>query len=129
MTWLVYCLQFGQGEKTYVGATNDFRRRLRQHNDELAGGAQYTTSAVAASHGTTSWSPVFAVHGFPSQRAALQFEWALKHETLAHRTQRNLVERRRQALQSLLRKERVTSKAEPLSSWPLRVSSFGARSG
>lgn len=121
MTWLVYCLQFGRGEKTYVGATNDFSRRLRQHNDELVGGAIYTTSAVAASRGAKRWSPVFAVRGFPSQRAALQFEWALKHETMGHRSERNLVLRRRRALDSLMQKDRVTSKAEPLSSWPLRI--------
>ena len=121
MTWLVYCLQFGRGEKTYVGATNDFGRRLRQHNDELVGGAQYTTSAVAASKGSKQWTPVFAVRGFPSQRAALQFEWALKHETMGHRTERNLVMRRRKALETLMGKERVTSKAEPLALWPLHV--------
>jgi len=121
MTWLVYCLQFGRGEKTYVGATNDFTRRLRQHNDELVGGAIYTTSAVTASRGSKQWTPVFAVRGFPSQRAALQFEWALKHETMGHRSERNLVLRRRHALDSLMRKDRVTSKADLLSSWPLRI--------
>ena len=125
MTWLVYCLQFGQGEKTYVGATNDFTRRLRQHNDELVGGAKYTTSAVIAANNSKQWRPVFAVRGFPDQRAALQFEWALKHETLGHRTERNLILRRRRALESLLLKDRVTSKADLLSGWPLSVQSFG----
>lgn len=124
MTWLVYCLQFGQGEKTYVGATLDFTRRLRQHNDELVGGAKYTTAAVIAAKNAKHWSPVFAVRGFPSQRAALQFEWALKHETMKHRTERNLIARRQRALQSLMRKDRVTSNAELLSGWPLLVQSF-----
>lgn len=124
MTWLVYCLQFGQAEKTYVGATNDFTRRLRQHNDELVGGAKYTTAAVVAANNSKQWSPVFTIKGFPSQRAALQFEWALKHETLGHRSERNLIVRRRDALDSLLRKDRVTSKADLLSGWPLRVQSF-----
>lgn len=121
MTWIVYCLQFGMGEKTYVGATTDFARRLRQHNDELAGGAKYTTTAVVSSSNTKSWTPVFTVQGFPTKQAALQFEWALKRETLNHRIQRNLVERRLQALQSLLRKERVTSRADLLRNWPLTV--------
>ena len=118
--WKVYCLQFGNGEKTYVGATSDFSRRIRQHNDELAGGAMYTTSAVAAQH-DKRWKPIFIVHGFPSKRAALQFEWALKHETLRHRTENDLVKRRIAALHSLLRKERVTSNADLLRTWNLSI--------
>lgn len=117
--WVVYCISFGQGEKTYVGATNNFARRLRQHNGDLVGGAKYTTAAVESSRQTKEWKMLFIVRGFPSSRAALQFEWALKHETMRHRSERNLLRRRIRALESLLRKERVTSNAEPLSSWPL----------
>lgn len=121
MSWVVYCLEFQGGSKTYVGATNNFPRRIRQHNGELAGGAKYTTSAAKSSRSETPWKPLFVVHGFPSSQAALQFEWALKHETLRHRTDANLPNRRRAALQSLLTKERVTSNAAPLASWPLTV--------
>jgi structure-specific endonuclease subunit SLX1 len=117
--WVVYCISFGAGEKTYVGATNNFQRRLRQHNGELVGGAKYTTAAIASSKQTKDWKLLFIVRGFPSSQAALQFEWALKHETLRHRSERNLRRRRILALESLLQKDRVTSNAELLSSWPL----------
>jgi structure-specific endonuclease subunit SLX1 len=123
MSWVVYCIQFDKGQKTYVGATVDFSRRIRQHNTELVGGAIYTTTAVKASK-TGSWKPIFIVRGFPHQQSALQFEWALKHETMAHRTEKNLVKRRKDALQALLKKERVTSHAEPLHTWDLKIQYF-----
>ena len=37
----VYLLQ--SGKKTYIGATVNLDRRLRQHNREIKGGAKYTT--------------------------------------------------------------------------------------
>jgi len=30
--------------KTYIGITNNMRRRIRQHNGEITGGAKYTTT-------------------------------------------------------------------------------------
>lgn len=115
--WCVYCLKFNNGEKTYVGATVDFARRLRQHNGELVGGAKYTTAAGAG------WTPVFVVRGFPDQTAALQFEWALKRESL-RQAGRDRVERRRRALLALMHKDRVTSRASLLSTWPLSVQHY-----
>lgn len=123
MSWVVYCLQFDKGQKTYVGATVDFSRRIRQHNTELVGGAIYTTNAVKSSK-TGSWKPIFIVSGFPHQQSALQFEWALKHQTMSHRTEKNLIKRRKDALQELLKKERVTSHAEPLHLWNLKIQYF-----
>lgn len=74
--WAVYALVPARAElvSTYVGATVDLDRRLRQHNRELAGGAR-ATGRIAES---ASWQRSFAVTGFPDERAALQFEWALK---------------------------------------------------
>jgi hypothetical protein len=40
---------------------------------------------------------------------------------MGHRTERDLVLRRRKALHTLMHKDRVTSKADLLSSWPLHV--------
>jgi predicted GIY-YIG superfamily endonuclease len=54
---------------TYVGVTNNLRRRLSQHMGR--GGARYTRRS---SH----WSPMIVIGGLPSRRAALQLEWALK---------------------------------------------------
>lgn len=107
---MVYCLE--KNNRTYVGATLNFERRLRQHNGEITGGARYTTFSGPG------WRPVFHVVGFPNQRAALQFEWAL------HRIRgvgNNSVERRFNALNTLMRKTRVTSTADLLSSWNLRI--------
>ena len=74
MSWCVYCLYFGN-KKTYVGATLNFSRRIRQHNTELVGGAKYTTNAKKK-FSNQDWKPLFIVHNFPHQRSALQFEWA-----------------------------------------------------
>lgn len=41
-SWWVYILSSERTGVTYTGVTTDFRRRLRQHNGELAGGARST---------------------------------------------------------------------------------------
>ena len=40
--YYVYILRCADGT-LYTGKTNDIKRRLRQHNGELAGGAKYTS--------------------------------------------------------------------------------------
>jgi predicted GIY-YIG superfamily endonuclease len=90
--WLVYALKTSAtrrtgnrggsgGVLTYVGATLDLARRLRQHNGEIKGGAKYTRLGAKG-----SWAVVFTVQGFREQREALQFEWALKHKVPASGT-------------------------------------------
>lgn len=41
-TWHVYLLQCADGT-LYTGITTDLKRRTRQHNGELKGGAKYTS--------------------------------------------------------------------------------------
>ena len=49
--YVCYALLSKGGKRTYVGVTNDPRRRLRQHRRELAGGARATDGAeVGESH-------------------------------------------------------------------------------
>ena len=63
---------------TYVGATVDLNRRLRQHNKEITGGAHATGIKVSKGE---SWTRACHVAGFPNWQAALQFEWRWKHLT------------------------------------------------
>lgn len=42
-TWYVYVLQCADGT-LYTGVTTDLKRRTRQHNGELKGGAKYTNT-------------------------------------------------------------------------------------
>jgi structure-specific endonuclease subunit SLX1 len=70
MTWFCYMLEEVGKAKTYVGATVNPDRRLRQHNGELAGGARATAGRT--------WTRRFLVGGFADERAALRFEWRWK---------------------------------------------------
>ena len=41
--WLIYILKCGDGS-LYCGITNNLKKRLKQHNGEIKGGAKYTRS-------------------------------------------------------------------------------------
>lgn len=66
-----YALSSSDGSRSYTGQTNDFTRRLRQHNGEIKGGARYTKTK-------TKWTPIFRVTQFKTLRFVLQFEIAMK---------------------------------------------------
>lgn len=109
----VYFLESTSGA-TYIGATVDINRRLRQHNKEIKGGAHATGMKV--DQGET-WHRVCYVKNFPDWTAALQFEWRWKQ--LSRKLPLKMVpsERRKMALEQLLSMERPTTKAVAYTEW------------
>jgi structure-specific endonuclease subunit SLX1 len=109
----VYLLISTSGS-TYVGATINLDKRLRQHNKEIKGGAHAT--GIKVDKGET-WSRVAYVSGFPDWTAALQFEWRWKQisRKLTHITLP--LERRMTALTQLLALDRPTKKALAYTEW------------
>lgn len=69
MTYLVYILK--SDNYTYIGMTNDFFKRWKQHNKILKGGAKATSKR-------DNWSPICIIDGFSSLKEACQCEWKLK---------------------------------------------------
>lgn len=68
--YLVYILK--SDKYSYIGMTNDFFRRWKQHNRILKGGARYTTSK------NDYWEPICIIDGFKTKCEAMQCEWRLK---------------------------------------------------
>ena len=113
MSFFVYLL-LSSDNSTYIGATVDLERRLRQHNKEIKGGAFATGAKV--SNGQI-WVRVAHVENFPDWQAALQFEWRWKQLTRKISISVNPLHRRMLALTQLLKLERPTSKAKAYTEW------------
>jgi structure-specific endonuclease subunit SLX1 len=96
--WYVYCLRSSK-ENTYIGATIDPQRRLRQHNCELVGGARATKARVKAGE---TWS-LFCYVGPFEKIEALRFEWRWKW--LSRKATGRPMERRETALNQLLQEK------------------------
>lgn len=75
---------------TYIGASTDPWRRLRQHNGELRGGARATRQK-------RPWNLHVIVGGFSEWRDALRYEWAWKHRSCRRRVARGIQERTRRS--------------------------------
>ena len=111
--YFVYLLLSTSGT-TYIGATIDLERRLRQHNGEIVGGAKATK--IKVSKGET-WRRACYISEFPTWQAALQFEWRWKRLGRKFPKKMNPLERRIKALQLLLSLDSSTTKAIPFSQW------------
>ena len=109
----VYLLISTNGS-TYVGATIDLTRRLRQHNKEIKGGAHATGIKVAQGE---TWTRAAHISGFPDWQAALQLEWRWKQISRKYPIKMNPLERRMKALCDLLALDRATTKAVPYADW------------
>jgi predicted GIY-YIG superfamily endonuclease len=107
----VYCLS--QGKYTYVGATVNPARRLRQHNGEIKGGARATTKRSDE----VKWTRAILIGNIPTWRDALQIEWKWKWLTRRGAFSGSPMERRIAALQKLFSEPRATSRATPFAEW------------
>jgi len=114
-----YCcyLIFNNETKTYIGCTNNFSRRIRQHNKEIKGGAKYTTNYKT----DKDWVPVLIVEGFKDKSTALSFEWRMKKQ----RNSRGVLKRaigitnRIKNVFEIIKEDKITSKSCLVSDLPL----------
>lgn len=109
----VYLLISTKGN-TYVGATVDLERRLRQHNKVIKGGARATGMKVEQGE---IWVRAAHISGFPDWQATLQFEWRWKQLSRKLPIKMKPIERRLEALKQLLALERPTTKAIAYTEW------------
>ena len=68
--WYVYLIW--DGRRTYVGSTTDVKRRLRQHNGEIVGGARSTRKSAG------QWQVVAYLAGFLDRSTACRWEALVK---------------------------------------------------
>uniref|UniRef100_A0A7C8YS97 GIY-YIG domain-containing protein n=1 Tax=Opuntia streptacantha TaxID=393608 RepID=A0A7C8YS97_OPUST len=101
-SWCVYLIASTNPPlKTYIGSTNDFCRRLQQHNGELKGGAK-------SSRAGRPWVCACIVHGFANQSEACKFEskWKILSRKLPRRPKiefENVEDQEEKGIQCLLR--------------------------
>lgn len=70
--WYVYLLYSSKIKRTYIGATTDVARRLRQHNGEIKGGARST------SLGSGTWQVVGYIGPFHTKSECYRWEKIIK---------------------------------------------------
>jgi len=101
---------------SYVGITNNIKKRLRQHNCEIKGGAKYTS--LIKNRLITKWNYGCYIEGFKTKNDALKFEWALKHVKPKNKTG---IFNRIKKLLVLLNKEKWTSKSPSSINYNLKI--------
>lgn len=100
----VYILENTHDNRTYVGATIDPDKRLKQHNGILKGGAKYTKS-----FGKSTWIHAVIISGLPNWINTLQCEWRLKHPTGSRRSKSSGIISRIKALNTILHLDKWTN--------------------
>lgn len=120
--WYCYCIKTGNC-RSYIGKTNNLDRRLRQHNEEIAGGARST-------RGRGPWTYAFWVSGFRTEEEVLCFEWAMHHpQGLPRKRRRAGLDGALAALVTVCNKERWTRKCPPACERPLKISLLNETNG
>ena len=72
---MFYCYIITNGKNTYNGYTNDLKKRLRQHNGELVGGAKATRG-----RGPWRYVCILSCESWSSSDA-MSVEWHIKYPT------------------------------------------------
>lgn len=70
--WYLYLLVNVNSKRSYIGITTDLKRRLRQHNREIKGGAKSTKS------GAPNWIIYSYLSGFENRSVSMRWEKILK---------------------------------------------------
>ncbi len=93
MSYCIYILKHTEHQKTYCGITNNIIRRLRQHNNEIKGGAKYTTRNKL----NGNWVLYLIIPNLEKSQA-LSMEWKIHHNRGKGKTP---IERRINVLEKL----------------------------
>lgn len=72
--WSLYLLENSESKRTYLGVTVNIKRRVRQHNGEIKGGARATTNFK----GNGEWILKAIVNDL-NKSQALSFERTIKN--------------------------------------------------
>lgn len=75
MIWYLYLLVNSLTGYTYIGVTTDYKRRLKQHNGELSGGAKSTLK------GRGHWKLHRVLSGFEGRGEAMRWEKLVKNRS------------------------------------------------
>lgn len=104
--YILCSLNENHKNKTYNGSTNDIKRRLRQHNGEITGGAK-------ATRGKGEWVPYVLMEGFETHSEALSCEFKIKRPTGSKKRpgQYNGIKGRVKSLNILIGLDNWTSKS------------------
>lgn len=76
--WYLYLLYHTVSKRTYVGITTEVNRRLRQHRQEIYGGARYTKRVQDRYPGSPPWDLVATLGPFANRSEATRWERLVK---------------------------------------------------